>query len=371
MSAPMAGRLVLTAGLLLLAAGAAHAQSSLGIGSSEPFAQPAGGFAGFFAWINEMQREFYRAMTDALKAMRDDGSAAWVLAGLSFAYGIFHAAGPGHGKAVISSYMLANETLLRRGVVLSFISAMMQAVSAIVLVGAAYLVLRGTAISMTDATRFMEIASYALIALFGAWLLAIKLGIGRRKAAALSAAAVDMHHHHDSHVHHHDDRHRHGHDHDGHDHHGHDHHGHDHHHDHEHHNGHDHHDHAHGETCPSCGHSHAPDPEMLKGPMDWRAAWAAVMAVGLRPCSGALVVLTFALLNGIYLGGILSVFAMALGTAITVSVLATLAVTAKNVALRVSGTGVMSARLHRGIEIGGAALVMVLGVVLLSGALAG
>ena len=320
----------------LVFATAAHAQSSLGIGANEAAAQPSGGpFAGFFVWINTLQRSFYQEMTGALKAMRDDGHAAWLLVGLSFTYGIFHAAGPGHGKAVISSYMLANETLLRRGVLLSFVSAMAQAVSALVLVGAAFFVLRGTAVSMTDATWFMEAASYALIALFGFWLLVTKLR-PRRATASLSAAAT-------------------------HDHHG-DHHGHDHHHDHPH--------AGDGAVCDTCGHSHAPDPAMLAGEMNWRSAWAAVAAVGLRPCSGALIVLTFALLNGLYLGGILSVFAMAAGTAITVSALATLAVTAKNAALRVSGSGAMSARLHRGIEIGGAALVMVLGLVLLGGALA-
>lgn len=334
-----------TALAALLIASAAHAQSSLGIGASEAVLQPKGGiFTGFFLWINEMQRSFYREMTSALKAMREDGNAAWLLVGLSFTYGIFHAAGPGHGKAVISSYMLANETLLRRGVLLSFISAILQAISAVVLVGTAYLVLRGTAISMTDATWFMETASYALIALFGFWLLMTKLR--RRKApASLSSAAVQAvdHHHHD--------------------------HGHGHHH-HGHHDHHDHHHHGDGEICETCGHSHAPDPKMLAGPMNWRSAWAAVAAVGLRPCSGALIVLTFALLNGLVLGGILSVFAMAVGTAITVSALATLAVTAKNAALRVSGSGAMSNRLHRGIEIGGAALVMVLGLILLGGALA-
>jgi ABC-type nickel/cobalt efflux system permease component RcnA len=197
-----------------------------------------------------------------------------------------------------------------------------------VLVSVAFLVLRGTAIKMTDATWFMEAASYALIALFGFWLLVTKLR-PRRAAASLSAA-----------------------------------HAHDHHHDHGHHH------HGEGEVCETCGHSHAPDPKMLAGPMNWRSAWAAVAAVGLRPCSGALIVLTFAMLNGLVAGGIVSVFAMALGTAITVSTLATLAVTAKNAALRFSGSGAMSAGLHRAIEIGGAALVMVLGLILFGAALA-
>ncbi|WP_199223348.1 nickel/cobalt transporter [Oricola cellulosilytica] len=327
MTRAKSARLGAVIAILLLGVAAAQAQSSLGIGSNEVSVQPSGVFAGLFAWINEMQRGFYRAMTNALKAMREDGGAAWLLVGLSFAYGIFHAAGPGHGKAVISSYMLANEILLRRGVVLSFISAFLQAISAIVLVGAAYLVLRGTAVSMTDATWFMEVASYALIALFGAWLLLTKLRVPS-KAGALSpvAAMADSadHHHH----------------------------------------------HGEGGSCDTCGHAHAPDPKHLAGPLHWRSAWTAVAAVGLRPCSGALIVLTFALLNGLYAGGVLSVFAMALGTAITVSALATLAVTAKNVALKVSGSGAMSARVHRTVEIGGAALVLLLGLLLLGGALA-
>ena len=62
-------------------------------------------------------------------------------------------------------------------------------------------------------------------------------------------------------------------------------------------------------------------------------------AVGHPPCSGALIVLSFAFLNGLWAGGILSVLAMAVGTAITVSMLATIAVTAKNWAVAFAGDG--------------------------------
>ena len=106
---------IAAAAITLLAAGAAMAQSSLGIGAAEPAITPTGPLAGTLQWINTQQQAFYRTLTGALKAMREDGSRLWVLIGLSFAYGVFHAAGPGHGKAVISSYMLANEVALRRG----------------------------------------------------------------------------------------------------------------------------------------------------------------------------------------------------------------------------------------------------------------
>ena len=311
----------------------AHAASPLGIGSAEPGFNTTGTFGSLFSWINAQQQGFYRAMTGALKEMRENPWAASTLVGLSFAYGVFHAAGPGHGKAVISSYMLANEVELRRGVVLSFLSSILQGIVAILLVGAAYLFLRGTTVSMTDATRALEIGSYALIALFGAWLLFRKLRPAQRRASTLGAQAVEVH-------------------------------------DHGHH-GHAHHHHA-GEICATCGHAHAPDPSLLKGErFALREAWSAIVAVGLRPCSGALIVLSFALLNGLYLGGLLAVLAMSVGTAITVSTLAILAVTAKGAAVRFAGNGSAAARVGTAIEIGGAALVMVLGLLLLGAALQG
>ncbi|WP_425348613.1 nickel/cobalt transporter [Pararhizobium arenae] len=314
----------------------AHAQSPLGIGTAEPGFNTSGFFGGFFAWINNEQQGFYHTLTASLKGMRDNPWQLWSLIGLSFAYGVFHAAGPGHGKAVISSYMIANETELKRGVVLSFLSSILQGIVAILLVGAAYLVLRGSSISMTQATQFLEITSYALIAAFGGWLLYRKLrGMIAPVSALVPAMAGDGHHHHDHHGHHHHDHH-----------------------------------HAAGEVCSTCGHAHAPDPAMLKGDdFDWREAWSAIVAVGLRPCSGALIVLSFALLNGLYLGGVLSVFAMSIGTAITVSILATLAVTAKGFAVRYASNAATATRIGNGIEIFGALLVLVLGLVLLGAAL--
>jgi ABC-type nickel/cobalt efflux system permease component RcnA len=352
--------------------GHAHAQSSLGIGANEAVAPSTGLFAGWMNWINVQQQGFYRSLTGALKGMREDGGQVWLLVGLSFAYGIFHAAGPGHGKAVISSYMLANEVALRRGIMLSFVSAFLQALTAIVVMALVFLVLRGTAVSMTDATWFLEVASYALITLFGAWLLWRKAGpriVGLFRGnpvRSLSAAHANSHAGHDHHVHddncshdhaHHDHGHAHSHDHAA---------------DAAHTNNHATHSHAHaaGEVCATCGHSHAPDPAMISGDrFNWKTAWSAVAAVGLRPCSGALIVLSFAFLNGLWAGGVLSVFAMALGTAITVSVLATIAVTAKNWAVAIAGDGRAGNRVHATIEIAGAAMVFLLGLALLGASL--
>src|SRR5690606_29834044 len=141
-------------------------------------------------------------------------------------YGVFHAAGPGHGKAVISSYMLANEVALRRGVMLSFVSAFLQAATAIAVMLLAYFVLRGTSVSMTNAAHFLEIASYVFVTGFGVWLLWKKAGpLVKRLAGAAPAHSLSAAH--ASHAHHDHDHH------DGHC--GHDHHHHGHHHDHAHH----------------------------------------------------------------------------------------------------------------------------------------
>lgn len=332
--------------------GHAHAQSSLGIGTNDAITPSTGIFSNWLVWINQHQQAFYRSLSSAMKAMRDDGSNMWLLIGLSFAYGIFHAAGPGHGKAVISSYMVANEVALRRGVMLSFVSAFLQALTAIMVILLAFFILRGTSVSMTDAAAFLEIASYVFVTGFGAWLLWQKAGpLLRRLAGAGPAHSLSA-----AHTHQRQHSHDHGHDHGYHD---------------ELH--HHHHDsyHNHGSAeCSTCGHSHAPDPVLLSGErFEWRTAWSAVVAVGIRPCSGALIVLSFALLNGLWLAGILSVLGMALGTAITVSVLATLAVTAKNWAILMAGDGRLGNTIHTTIEIGGAAFVFLIGLLLLSASL--
>ena len=113
-------------------------------------------------------------MSRIIRAAKTDGSAVWTLLGISFVYGIFHAAGPGHGKAVISSYLVANEETWRRGVVLSFASALLQAFVAVAIVGIAAVLLNATAGQMCSAERVIEIVSYALIALVGARLIWVK-----------------------------------------------------------------------------------------------------------------------------------------------------------------------------------------------------
>ena len=136
-------------------------------------------------------------MSVTIRAAKSDGSAVWTLLAISFAYGIFHAAGPGHGKAVISSYLVANEETARRGIVLSFASAMLQALVAVALVAVLAWLLSSTAKTMCSAEKAIEIASYALIAAFGARLVWTKGGGFMRALQAKPVPAMAVAHHHD------------------------------------------------------------------------------------------------------------------------------------------------------------------------------
>jgi nickel/cobalt transporter (NicO) family protein len=260
---------------------------------------------GFFGWIAAQQATFYKAMADALTASKENGSALLLLAALSFSYGVFHAAGPGHGKAVISSYLLATGETLKRGIAISFAAAIAQAITAIVVVGIFAVLLGVTSQAMGVAAWWLEAASYGLIVLLGVGV------IFRRSLIPLRG-------------------------------------------------------HVHDENC---DHSHGPRVEDLDGEFGWRRAAAAVLAVGLRPCTGALLILVFALAQGLIWTGIAATFAMALGTAFTVAVIATLAVTAKEIAVKLA-SGASAARTRRTvrvIEITAGFAVLTFGLILLGG----
>ena len=351
--------LLAAAASMMLAAGVfdvAFAQGS-------PFGAPRGAAApppasGMLGWIFAKQAAFYQDFSRIIRSAKTDGSAVWTLLGVSFVYGIFHAAGPGHGKAVISSYLVANEETWRRGIVLSFASALLQATVAVAIVGIAAVLLNATAGQMCNAERVIELASYALIALVGARLIWVKGKGFLREASNLSrplhavGAAVTPPHDHKHHDH-------------GHDHHGHDHHGYAHDRGHAHSHGHDHHGHEHASAW---GHAHGPEPEELAGPGGWQRGLSAIVAVGLRPCSGAIIVLVFALAQGLFWAGVAATFVMGLGTAITVAAIATIAVGARSIAKHIassrSGYGMLALR---GIEVGAAVVVLAFGTLLLAG----
>jgi nickel/cobalt transporter (NicO) family protein len=295
--------------------------------------QARGPLGGVLGWIAQTQQTMQRQLATAVKRLKSGNAlaAGLLLAGLSFGYGIVHAIGPGHGKAIISSYVIANEETVRRGILISFLAAGLQALTAVALVSVLLVALNATGFQVNAWVNQLETVSYALIALLGLYLLVTELiRLLRRRRASTD---VHDHAHHLNHDHAHD-----------------------------HHHGHD---HAEGEAC-----NHMVDARDIAGPLTWKKVVAVVVSVGIRPCSGAVLVLIFALTQGLFWAGVAATFAMALGTAITVAVLATMALGSRELALKLGGGD------SRWVDavwttcaIGGALLVLTIGLLLFAASL--
>jgi nickel/cobalt exporter len=303
----------------------AQARNPFSVGISEG----GGSASGLTGWILAQQQHFDLLMRNAVRAIRSDSSALWSLLGLAFLYGVFHAAGPGHGKAVLAAYLVANERALKRGLVMAGLAALLQAFVAIALVGGIAIVIGATAQAMRSAAQWVEIFSYAAIALVGALLVWRKGGAfiaeqrtPTKPASRFACEAVDEI------------------------------------------------GHVHG---PDCGHVHMPDPTLLGGKnFVWRDAVGTIVAAGLRPCSGAILVLVFAAAQGILYAGVGATLAMAAGTAVTTGALAWLAVHARNIAQHLTArSGARGCEFKPTQNQHAALAVLLLGLGLLSGTLAG
>jgi nickel/cobalt transporter (NicO) family protein len=264
---------------------------------------PAEGIA---AWFLQKQAEFHRALTLALRAAAQDRGGLLTLVGLAFGYGVVHAIGPGHGKAVISGYIVANESALKRGIALAFGAAAVQAIIALGVVLVIALVVGGTARDIDRSVTMIETGGFALILAMGLWI------VWRKGRALLGLTPAEA----------------------------------------------------------ACSHEHGPNPAVFAKGSRASLALAAIGA-GIRPCTGAIILLVFALSQRLYGLGAASVIAMAMGTAIGTSLFAMLAVKAKHWALWLaSGRSHAALRVQLALEtLAGLALVAI-GAALLAGLMA-
>ncbi len=308
-AAAVLAAVIVVGGLLALAPALAQAPPSA-FGGARP---PAPG--GPFGWIIEQQAQFYRQLSAAVRGIRTGQAGAfWTLVGLSFLYGVFHAAGPGHGKAVISSYIVANGATIRRGVALAALSSLVQALTAIALVGFLAAILGVTARTMSRVVNWVEIVAYGLIIVIG---LRLTWQKGRAFLARFASWRLNRP--------------------------------------------------VAGMGCDdNC--VHLPAAEQVARIQSWREALAVILSVGLRPCTGAVLILVFALSQGIVQAGVAATFAMAVGTAITVAAIAALASGAKGLAVRLAAarTGMATLALSAA-ELAAAGVVVFFGIGLLTG----
>ncbi|WP_319567899.1 nickel/cobalt transporter [Cohaesibacter marisflavi] len=260
-------------------------------------------------WILARQSDFYMALKDAVKLVRTSWPALFLLLGLSMAYGLFHAAGPGHGKVVLTTYLFASGASARKGAILALVAAMVQASVAVLLIGIAAVLLNLTSIVITQTAQLLELASYAMFVILGGWLILRAMRSASHEWGRLKGNEPAVAHHVDHHGHDHDHHH--------------------------------HHDHHHDEAC-GCGHSHAAPLEVIEQAKGVRGMALAVISMGLRPCSGALIVLVFALSQKVFWAGVLSAYAMGLGTGLTVAALALIAVYARSFSQALANRGLPS-----------------------------
>jgi nickel/cobalt transporter (NicO) family protein len=265
-------------------------------------------------WVMQQQRNFYGKLSGALRGLQTSSSAMWSLLSLSFFYGVFHAAGPGHGKAVISTWLLATDNDLKRGVLIAFLSALIQALTAIVLVSALFLMVASAGTVARNVSGYLESASYAMIVGLGLYLV----------WTAFTGGAHSHEHSHDHH-HHHDEH---------------------------------------------CGHAHVAQPQDLRGDWSLARAFSLAIATGIRPCTGAILVLVFANSIGLYWAGIVSTLAMGLGVFLAVAIIAAITVYARHHAVKfAAGRGNLLSTMLFGARVLGGIVIAVLGIVLFVGSL--
>jgi len=342
--------------------------------SAKPLIKMPAPVRAVFRQIADWQRDLNRFLSGKLRESSEQdsgGLAALTVLLASFMYGVLHSAGPGHGKMVVASYFTAKQAPLKTGILMGAVIALTQAVVAISVVGILAMIVGRSQMQIMSDANWLELASYAIIFGIGTYMTICALW-GREafahdhgppastfdddvplKSAPAQATAPHTHHHGHDHAHH--DHGHHDHKHAHHDHHGHDHHGHD-----------------------SCGHDH----DGLAARQTWLARMGKTLAgrdgeviavgivSGVRPCTGSILVLLFALANSVFWLGIAAALFIALGVAITVSALGI-----GTIFLRRSVTGgdqpstPTRALLGRALSIAGSAGVMLMGGLLLGGAL--
>ena len=221
-----------------------------------------------------MQRDLHRDLATAMRAVQaSDQAAFWTLIGLGFLYGVFHAVGPGHGKVIISTYLATHESRLGRGVLLSLLSSLTQGLTAIILVGGLAFVAERSMRQSQNLGVWLEILSYGLVVLIGIFLMLRGM---RRLVHARRNSHAD-------------------------------------------------HDH--------CCHAHGPNSHQLERSLSTRELGLMILSIGIRPRSGAILVLVLAFAMQQLTAGIAAVTAMSIGTALSISALAAFTVYARNGAL--------------------------------------
>ncbi|MFD1801892.1 nickel/cobalt transporter [Mixta tenebrionis] len=269
------------------------------------------------------QRSLHQELVGILQRVAEQPRQAGIaLLGFSLLYGILHALGPGHGKVVIATFLATHPTRLKTSLQLTLAAAVVQGLVAVALVTLMLVVLQTTSRQLHLSSFWLEKGSYLLVIGLGGWLCwrALRQLMRLRPADGAAPPGYQLHS-----------------------------------------AGHQHHAHC------GCGHQHLPDNRQLARATGWKTSLLLVLSMGMRPCSGAIMMLLFARVIGVYGWGVASALAMALGTALTVSAMALLVQSSRALALRLNRRAAPAlwqrVALHS-LALAGGTLLMVGGVIL-------
>lgn len=264
----------------------------------------------------QWQKEINSQLSELLFAAKSHSLEAGVsLAGLSFLYGLLHSLGPGHGKLIVTTYIATHSTKVRLSLVLTLLSAIMQALVAVALVSALLLLFDSSMRDVNSKAELFITLSFYTVVLLGLIILWRNLSalwqwsrhkrVGSVSKSTITAVmpipdqsyspvfqSMTMPERrglgtckHTS------------------------------------------------EGC-GCGHQHVVDPKQINSASSLKEYLAIIFSIGIRPCTGAIMVLLFANMLDIYWLGIISAFIMALGTAFTTSIIAVMTISGRQLVKR-------------------------------------
>jgi len=237
------------------------------------------------------QKGLHQQMTQLLQQVKTaPGQAGGLLVLFSLAYGVLHALGPGHGKVVITTFLATHPARLNLTLRLTLLASLLQGSVAIVLVTLMLVVLQTSSRQLHLSSYWLEKGSYLLVIGLGIWIgvRALKTLLRQlRPRSPITIRALRADHQHHAHC--------------------------------------------------GCGHAHLPDAQQVAEAVSVKTQLLLIASMGLRPCSGAIMMLLFSRVIGVYLWGVLSAVVMALGTALTISAIGLLVQRARTLAQRLGG----------------------------------
>jgi len=271
----------------------------------------------------QWQKQINNELSELLHAAKNESLMAGLsLIGLSFMYGVLHSVGPGHGKLIVTTYIATQEAKVKLSLIITLLSSLVQAFVAVGLVSVLLMLFDASMREVNQKADLLIPLSFCTVVLLGIVIIfrnlvlmyrvikkhknsenqGISNGSDRvikrltpvapsvlatKYAAPASSLLVDHEHH---------------------------------------------------DNC-GCGHQHVVAPELINDASSFKEYLAIILSIGIRPCTGAIMVLLFANMLDIYWLGIVSAVVMALGTALTTSTIAIMTITGKQAVRRYLATG--------------------------------